>query len=278
MRTQSFSFSLICLAFLSQSFSLAALAADEDLSQSWWVPKHYDKPNETTGALRSDTSQETTTPTFSDSSAASALSAGQITSSYQNKGAGQDGPFVVPNWFASQPKPYTRPTEIIRSNCGLNPYRAPMAGGMLGGIASGLAWSALGGGFRPGWGWGGGWAPGWGGGFGGWGGGFGGWRGGWGGLGWGGAWGGPWGGGWGGWSGMGGLGSFRSTGQFATSVIQTEPSKASGNYYEPSTVDTTSSGSYYASGTPALVPSMRVNKSPDTYWNDSSNPVPKELR
>jgi hypothetical protein len=77
---------------------------------------------------------------------------------------------------------------------------------------------------------------------------------------------------------MGGLGSFRSTGQFATNVIQLEPSKASGNYYEPSTVDTTSSGSYYASGTPALVPSMRINRSPDTYWNDSSNPVPKELR
>src|SRR5215813_7537847 len=131
MRTQSFSFSLICLAVLSQSFSLAAIAADEDLSKSRWVPKHYDKPNETTGAAGSSTNQETITPAFSDSSAASVLSAGQITSSYQNKGDGQEGPFVVPNWFASQPKPYTRPTEIMRSNFGLNPYRAPMAGGLL---------------------------------------------------------------------------------------------------------------------------------------------------
>ena len=286
IRTLFVGVSLVCLIAVTP-WAPSGFAADgvEDLSQSWWVPKHVEKKDSSSPNLSTPTTKENDVLKASEDNGASTsseLSAGEITRSYQINQTSQGGPFVVPNWFASQPKPYTRPTEIFRSDLGFNRYRTgfPVGGGLLGGVVSGLAWGALGG---PGWGWGGGWG-GWGGGWGGWRGGWGGWRGGWGGWGpgWGGGWGG-WGPGWGGGWGMGstfspGLGSFRSTGFLTPNVIQTEPSKASGNYYEPSTIDSTASGSYYASGTPAVVPTMQINKSPSNYWNDSSNPVPKNLR
>jgi hypothetical protein len=173
--------------------------------------------------------------------------------------------FVVPNWFSTQPQPYTRPTELFRSSYGMGAYGAgrlfPPLGGFWGGGPA-WGWSRLG---TPYWG---GYTP---------------FSGGWFGAGiysspfWGatsGLWGRAW-------SGLGfgsNLGSLRSTGAFSTAVIQSEPSKASGNYYAPSTIDTTASGSYYASGAPALTPAMRVNKSPDNYWDENSNPIPRNLR
>ncbi|HEY9680753.1 MAG TPA: hypothetical protein V6C86_04155 [Oculatellaceae cyanobacterium] len=55
-------------------------------------------------------------------------------------------------------------------------------------------------------------------------------------------------------------------------VVQTEPSKASGNYYAPSTVDTTASGSYYAqtSGTAVQLPAKRPSTN-SNYWKQDSN-------
>lgn len=118
-------------------------------------------------------------------------------------------------------------------------------------------------------GWGGGWRGGWGGGWpGGW---NGGWRGGWGG------WRGGWGGGWGG--GVlddGPVVGFRTQ----TRIRQTGPSKASGNYYMPSTPDASASGNYYASPTPAPVAMPIINKEPDArdYWGKTGNPLPADMQ
>jgi len=261
--------------------------SEEDLDQMWWMPKHFNSKasppntqNRTPEKAKAEPEASDRNRLFDQTSQPSAASMVNSDSSNQASGS-EEEPFVVPNWFATQPQPYTRPTEIFRY-----PYNSDVGPRWCG---NGSWWPSFGwgsrlpslgwGGWRVGLGWGGwhsrlgwgGWSPsvGWGG-----------WRVG---LGWGG-----WhsGLGWGGWSGWGyglpgcgsGLGSLRSTGTFSTRVIQTEPSKASGNYYAPSTVDTTASGSYYASGTPALVPAMRIKKSPDSYWDEKSNPVPKNLR
>lgn len=62
-------------------------------------------------------------------------------------------------------------------------------------------------------------------------------------------------------------------GQVGTSrVIQTAPSKASGNYYAPSNVDTTAAGSYYSTTSPAIIPYMKPKKAPDSYWGSGSSP------
>jgi hypothetical protein len=118
--------------------------------------------------------------------------------------------------------------------------------------------------------------------------GYGGWnRGGW-------AYGNPWFGGFGSGFGLLGGGSQFSPygdgwgGGMASRVVQEEPSKASGNYYAPSTVDTTASGSYYAQtdGSTIQVPMKQPqtdssywgkNSSSSSYWGGSGNPFPKDL-
>jgi hypothetical protein len=173
-------------------------------------------------------------------------------------------------------------------------------GGPLG-LASAI--SPFGGGY-----WGGGWR-GYGnlsgragyGGLGGWGGygGLGGW-GGYGGLGGWGGYGGP--GGWGGYSGLGGWGggpwgwyggSFGAAGLGAsaafmsggsqtgvvtpTNVIQSAPSKPSGNYYAPSTADPSASGGYYATTAPAAIPMMQQKAPVTNFWGGSGSPLPKDI-
>lgn len=57
-------------------------------------------------------------------------------------------------------------------------------------------------------------------------------------------------------------------------VYQLQPSKPSGNYYAPSTVDSTASGSYYAQTSPSTLP-VTVPKNepgPRDYWGPQGNP------
>jgi len=69
-------------------------------------------------------------------------------------------------------------------------------------------------------------------------------------------------------------------------VIQTGPSPASGNYYQPATADPTASGGYYASGSTASAPVAHKTKTqPKSYygstdsdnWGGGGNPFPKDL-
>jgi hypothetical protein len=53
-------------------------------------------------------------------------------------------------------------------------------------------------------------------------------------------------------------------------VWQTAPSKPSGNYYAPSTVDTSASGSYYATTTPAQTPMIAPQKPITNFWGSGS--------
>lgn len=59
--------------------------------------------------------------------------------------------------------------------------------------------------------------------------------------------------------------------------VQFGPSKASGNYYSPSTQDSTASGSYYANDKPSITPMLKLNKGRNEYWGPSGNPFPKNL-
>lgn len=54
--------------------------------------------------------------------------------------------------------------------------------------------------------------------------------------------------------------------------IQTGPSPASGNYYQPSTADPSASGGYYASGAPWQVPLNSTGNDPKDYWGPMGNP------
>ena len=61
-------------------------------------------------------------------------------------------------------------------------------------------------------------------------------------------------------------------------VFQNGPSKASGNYYSPSTVDPTASGSYYANTGPRVLPVIQAPKSGTSdYWGNQGNPFQDEL-
>jgi hypothetical protein len=110
----------------------------------------------------------------------------------------------------------------------------------------------------PAYGWGSAWGPGWGWGH----------RSGWG-------WGGPWYGGWGGFYG----GPSAVTMRPVKRITQTGPSKASGNYYSPSTPDPTASGSYYAtpSGLPKAAPIIQTEPAKD-YWGKNGNPLPDDMQ
>lgn len=169
---------------------------------------------------------------------------------------------------------------------------AAFMGGSPGSIGSGFGFggplglagaiSPFGGGY-----WGGGWR-----GYGGWGGygGLGGY-GGFGGLGGLGGWGGY--GGWGGgpWGWYGGSFGAAALGASAasmsggsqtgvvtpTNVMQSAPSKASGNYYAPSTADSTASGGYYATTAPAAIPMMQQKAPVTNFWGGSGSPLPKDI-
>lgn len=100
---------------------------------------------------------------------------------------------------------------------------------------------------------------------------------GWGGYGWGGY---GWGGyGWGGWSPAAAALGFRRGAicdPGGGRVFQSAPSKASGNYYQPSTVDESASGSYYASGSSqAILPPSEPP--PKDYWGPEGNPFKQQM-
>jgi len=66
-------------------------------------------------------------------------------------------------------------------------------------------------------------------------------------------------------------------------VMQSAPSKASGNFYSPGSTDSSASGSYYTSDTPSYVPAPKSYSTGDNFWgggstgSGSSNPFPKDL-
>jgi hypothetical protein len=83
---------------------------------------------------------------------------------------------------------------------------------------------------------------------------------------------------------IGGFGAHQGT--VPNRVIQTRPSPASGNYYQPATADPSASGGYYASGSAASAPALQKTKSqPKSYWGSGDsdnwgaggNPFPKDL-
>lgn len=72
------------------------------------------------------------------------------------------------------------------------------------------------------------------------------------------------------------FGSSRPCWGMRTKVIQTGPSKPSGNYYSPSTADPTASGSYYASSGPRALPVMPAQPPPaKDYWGEGGSPLPE---
>jgi hypothetical protein len=210
----------------------------------------------------------------------------------------KQGYFSVPAYFASQPKPYEPPQVTIRGsatqdstfdNTGMFASSLPWLGGIgYGGYGLGYGGYSLGyGGYGPGYG---GYGLGYGGyglGYGGYGLGYGGYGLGYGGygLGYGGY--GPGFGGWWGGPAMGALSAGAMSGAWMDAegigevrpegVIQTGPSKASGNYYAPSTVDPTASGSHYATTTPAITPTFEEPEQPKDYWGSGGDPFPKNL-
>jgi hypothetical protein len=92
--------------------------------------------------------------------------------------------------------------------------------------------------------------------------------------------------------GFGGMGGFSGrSSEFGrltnTRVIQTAPSKPSGNYYAPSTPDPTASGSYYSNSSGAstslVFPASHqggaesYTKPQRDYWGSGGNPFPKDM-
>lgn len=161
---------------------------------------------------------------------------------------------------------------------GVNPAMLGLASG-----APGIGYTPFSGGY-----WG---VPGMGVGLGGWGRGLG-W-GGYRGLGWGGypglGWGGYRGYGWGGLYNpagaaltMGAFGNFADNDElgemgYTGPVNEGPPSKASGNYYAPSTPDPTAAGNYYSTSSPAVNMPIKPYTSPKSYWGSSGSPLPKDI-
>ncbi len=94
------------------------------------------------------------------------------------------------------------------------------------------------------------------------------------------SWGGFSGGAYGRYGGYGGLGAFPYGAGFGgglqptrlgPQVLQTGPSPASGNYYQPSTGDPSASGNYYAGGAPWQVP-VNAPDTPKDYWGPGGSP------
>jgi hypothetical protein len=332
---------IVCLLLASPSYA-------GDLQSEWWLQQSVPK---TQSPAPQAPSKSTSQPVFKQpdtsgidfsmgeeggtgsTSGVPSTFTGSGTSSANDRGVQQEGTFVVPNWFASQPKPFERPLEFQNS---LSPY-GPMGNGASPFAALSGTGAGFGGGFGNGFGFGGpmgfgGVSPfGWGGGFGG-PLGFGGFRPGFGGFGngFGGGWGGGFGNGIGGFGpslgglgfggfgpgmggfgpgfggfgpgfggfgpGFGGMGFGGFGGGFGgmgfgggnfggapngvltpTRFSQSAPSKPSGNYYEPSNIDTTASGSFYASGAPAMTPIMKTGDSPKDYWGAGGNPFADQM-
>ncbi|HEY9677126.1 MAG TPA: hypothetical protein V6C76_03920 [Drouetiella sp.] len=162
----------------------------------------------------------------------------------------------------------------------------PFLGGGWGGLGGwGSSWSGIGHGI--GYGGLGSWGGGWGGighGFGGWGHGYGGWSSGYSAFS-------PFNyGGYGsfGYGGMSPIGGSSFQGTVPNRIIQTGPSPASGNYYQPATADPSASGGYYASSSPASTYSapVKTKNQPTSYygksgtddmWGGGGSPLPKDL-
>jgi hypothetical protein len=91
--------------------------------------------------------------------------------------------------------------------------------------------------------------------------------------------------------GMGGMPGFGFGGGFGggtangtltpTRVTQTAPSKPSGNYYAPSSIDPSASGSYYAQTGSAAYPvsgsSQSSGQGAKDYWGSMGSPFGKDL-
>jgi hypothetical protein len=60
----------------------------------------------------------------------------------------------------------------------------------------------------------------------------------------------------------------------AAEVIETGPSPASGNYFQPAASDPSASGNYYAGGTPWQVP-INIPSTTKDYWGPSGTPFNK---
>jgi len=270
--------------FIGLACPAQADSDSKDIQQSWWLKFQ---------------NRETSKPSPGGSDSKS-LRASDASAPDSGSEPTQQSYFTIPGYFASQPKPFERPTEFFRSPTLFGSPSQALWGGAWGGGSSwspwtcGGYWNSVGLGAFNGWS-GAGAVPGFG--LGGWGSplGFRGWGSPW-------AWGGPF--GYGGgisplgrvglgwWGGLGGWGSFGApyAGPFGragfgsrvgmvtpTRVFQTAPSKASGNYYAPSTVDTTASGSYYASGAPAVIPIIQPKKQITNFWGPAGNPFPTDL-
>jgi hypothetical protein len=62
-------------------------------------------------------------------------------------------------------------------------------------------------------------------------------------------------------------------------VLQLGPSKASGNYFSPSTADPTASGNYFAPTGPKVYPIIQNNNQQNgDYWGASGNPFQKQIQ
>lgn len=63
-------------------------------------------------------------------------------------------------------------------------------------------------------------------------------------------------------------------------LVQDRPSKASGNYYAPSTPDPTASGNYYAGSgdAPRASSVYQPEAQPKDYWGNQGSPLPPEMQ
>ena len=247
MTKQSLTATVLALLFTTASgWTAAGGAADgsESLQQSWWL-QFQQKEN----------THRKANPESNASAAPFAGTTGGAGSSEVLAGAVQKGYFTVPAYFGAQPQPYERPVDIVRTPA-VAGWRSPLVGLTsivpIPGIGLGSPFGLGGIGYgRGGWGIGSGWS---------------GAGSGWGGLGSIGIGLGSIGLGWGGMRSCGGWGF----GGPATAFWQTAPSKPSGNYFAPSTIDTSASGSYYATTTPALTPTFSQPKPVTNFWGSGS--------
>ncbi len=75
-------------------------------------------------------------------------------------------------------------------------------------------------------------------------------------------------------------GSTRGGFRPSTRLVQSGPSKASGNYYHPSTADPTASGSYFApaGNAPRVMPVYVPERTPKDFWGKQGSPLPQEMQ
>jgi heterogeneous nuclear ribonucleoprotein F/H len=317
--------SSLALSVLLMPVNCQAQDSASGLKNSWWMQAatQNEKANKPKDSFNQTSPSTNDKPVFS----YGGLSNNSNKAGQYGRQVRQNGAFIVPSYFASQPTPYERPLEIpvtsgiggVGMNTGMGAFQSTLPFVLSGGnpwsfyspygfggpYLGGLGYGGFGGYGLGGMGIGGYGLGGYGlGGYGLGGLGFGGY-----GLGYGfmpsplafGAFGGLGAGSFGGMGGMGAMGMFSPynygfycnpgfgsimMGAFGNSLnrsglgevgrakfIQTAPSKASGNYYAPSTVDTSASGSYYATGQPAsqiVVPSN--GNQPKDYWGNEGNP------